>query len=857
MQIPLLALKEYYWQKWTKLKELSLHSNTHDLLFQLTALIDKIIIDIVKSCQINLEKITVIALGGYARKQFFPYSDIDLLILYRDKLDENEINFIKKITTTIWDLNITLSIQLKNIDEIIDFSKQDEIFKTALLDNRFIIGNKELYNECVLILEKNIFGRNKYDYLISKVKNVRDRDRTKKISNSIYLLEPNLKETPGGLRDINTIYWICKLLFNSTNLSIFLFKNILTEKDLLILSESIEFIFKIRIHLHYFHKRKYDILNMEAQKYLARTFGYLDTSISLGVEIFMKDYYKAANVVQEKVNKIINLSLKGIFKTNEADAMTCLGFGFYRYKRFITFKDYNFFAKRPENIIFIFSLAANKNLKISDRAKDIIKENLSLIDDRYIKKYGVLFLKTISNFPYSSEIIKNMIETKVLQKFIPEFEEILCRPQFDYYHHYTVDEHTILALKNIDTLIMVNDSKKLPFINAFRELKRKELLALSILLHDIGKGYGKNHSLIGSKIAEKVCYRLGINEETTKIIIKMVAHHLLMNHIAQRRDIKDLDVLKYFNKYIDNVEELNTLFLLTYADINAVGGFNYSNWVNALIVEFYENAKKAISNKNIVFNKEFIVKNKLNDLLKYFNNDIKIQQLLHSMDKEYIYSNNIKTIKSHLNLLTDVSTNNAIKILIKVKSDINCLDVTICTYDYIGLLRDIAAAFLSFNFNILNAEVNTLSNGMTVDTFLVSKNDVSIEEVTPSIQYIQETLKDLIAGNINPYILLKEKLVERFEKKRITDVKSTVEFDNKLSENYTIIDIYTIDKVGLLFKLLDQFCKLNISVQKAKISTDVDRVVDSFYVTNEKGGKIINETQIKSIKKILEDTINE
>jgi len=189
-------------------------------------------------------------------------------------------------------------LPIKNIDEIVTLSLEDEIFKTALLDNRFIIGSKKLFNEFTFLLNKNIFGRNKLDYLMFKVNNV--RERTKKISNSIYILEPNLKETPGGLRDINTIYWICKLLFNSNDPNVFISENILKEKDILVLLESIEFIFKIRINLHYYHKRKYDILNMESQKYLAQIFGYLDTSVSLGVEIFMKDYYKAAHVVQEK-----------------------------------------------------------------------------------------------------------------------------------------------------------------------------------------------------------------------------------------------------------------------------------------------------------------------------------------------------------------------------------------------------------------------------------------------------------------------------------------------------------------------------------------------------------------------------
>lgn len=857
MHFPLLSIKEYYWQNWSRIKEESLNINPWDVLTQLTSLVDKIVVDISKFGQNNLEKITIIALGGYARKQFFPHSDIDLLILYRDELNDEEINFIKQLTTALWDLNISIGIQLKNINEIINFSKQDDIFKTALLDNRFIIGNKNLFNDFTYILRKNIFGRNKVEYLAFKVRNV--RERTKKISNSIYILEPNLKDSPGGLRDINTIYWICKLLYNSTNLSVYIFKNILKEKDLLALMTSIEFIFKIRIHLHYYHKRKYDILNMESQKHLAMIFGYLDTSISLGVEIFMKDYYKAANNVQESVNKIINLSLKNLFKPNGSNSFTnlYLGFGFYKYNQYITFEENNFFVNRPENLIFIFYLAAFRNLRISDIAKDKIRDNLYLIDKNYIKKYAHLFLKCISNFPFSSEIVKNMIESKILQQFIPEFEGIFCRPQFDYYHHYTVDEHTILALKNIDNLVTVSDNKKLPLLTAYKEIQRKDLLALSILLHDIGKGYGKNHSLVGSKLSITICNRLGLDGKSVKIVSNLVEHHLLMNHIAQRRDTKDLDVLKYFTQIISSIEELNTLLLLTYADINAVGGFNYSNWVNSMIIDLYKNAKTAIMSKHIIFNKEFVVKNKVNDILKYFNKDATIEHLLQIMDSDYIYSNNLETIISHLKILTEVTSDNSIKISIKVKKDLNCLDVTICTYDYLGLLRNISAAFLSFNLNILKAEVNTLENGLTVDNFQVTKSENPIDEVVPLIKDIQNTLKNLISGNIDPYMIVKEKLTERFEKRKITDIKNNVEFDNNLSENYTIIDIYTSDKVGLLFKLLDKFCNLNINVQKAKISTDVDRVVDSFYVTDENGNKIIGETQIKNIKKILESTINE
>ncbi|MDY6821639.1 MAG: [protein-PII] uridylyltransferase [Deferribacterota bacterium] len=857
MTTSLAKIKDNYWCQWQELKNNILKEKPLDILNKLTKLTDDTLKELIEQCNLNIENLVFIALGGYARKQLFPYSDIDLLILHKEPLTRGQENAIRNLITSIWDINIIASLQLKNLNEIITEASKDEIFKTSLLDNRFLIGSSALYDNFLAILDKHIFGRNRIDYLIFKIENVRKRSQTK--NNTLYLLEPNLKESSGGLRDINTVYWICKLIFNSTNLSILLFKNILEDTDLLDFHKSMEFIFKIRIALHYFHKRKYDILNMHAQKYIANQFGYKDSDTSLAVEYFMKDYYKAAYNIQITVNKLINITLDNLIYSDNKSRYSYryIGMGFYKYDKYITFGNTSISDKNKKNLILIFYLAAAFNLKIAPTAKEVIKKDTNIIDGEFIKNNKYLFLKIISFFPKAADIVNEMLETNILFKFIPQFKNIVCKTQFDYYHHYTVDAHTILALKMIDDLIKIHNSKNEIFINAFKELKRKDILALSILLHDIGKGQGKNHSQIGAKLAYDICNYIGLNSQDTSEVATLVENHLLMNHIAQRRDINDIDILRYFTNKVDNLERLNTLFLLTYADINAVGGQVYTDWVNTLIVNFYRKARKAILNKEHVFNIDEVVKAKSKAIYLYFNESKKYLNILNQMDKEYIYTTITKDIITHIKLLNKVTSYNPLEILVKKKDETNSLQFIICTFDYLGLLKNITAAFTAFNLNILRAEANTLANGLTIDTFEVIKQNVSTDELLLSVKEIKDLLYRVITNKIDPNNIIKETSIGKFEKIRPTQIKNKVEFDNIISNNYTIIDVFASDKMGLLYHILAKFEKLKLNVQQAKISTEADRVIDSFYVTDNFGKKIKDLNKLNEIKEALYEVIND
>jgi len=310
-------------------------------------------------------------------------------------------------------------------------------------------------------------------------------------------------------------------------------------------------------------------------------------------------------------------------------------------------------------MINIYVIAAKNGLKISSGTSHLIKEHLYLIDEDYVKRYGMLFLKAISDFPNSFKITDGMLKDGVLERFIPEFRDIYCKAQFNTYHHYTVDEHTLMALKYIDELSMVFTPKYESYQKVLTEIKRKDLLALAILLHDIGKGQGKNHSVLGGKMAKVIGNRFGMKLDDIDTVVNLVEHHLLMAHTSQRRDIHDFDVIKRFISYINNKDELKMLYLLTYADIRATGGNNFTEWKNSLLTELYKNAIGAMESEDLV--KEFasIVISKKAKLLERAGDNTLIANMINSLDDEYIYTNKIKHIIRHLEMALRLSQEKA------------------------------------------------------------------------------------------------------------------------------------------------------------------------------------------------------
>ncbi|MBZ4642983.1 MAG: glnD [Deferribacteraceae bacterium] len=854
--INLENLKNNFWSEWNNIKDNRLKITTSwQIMSRLTSLCDRTVIDIFKSIKSTTNNICIVALGGYARQEMAPYSDIDILILHKKRLKGEDKDLINFFSTSLWDMNLQPGIQIKQLSEITEAAVEDEIVKTSFLDNRYLAGEKGIYDEFLKIVDEKVISRGKEKFLLQKVSEL--RNRSKKYRDSIYKIEPNIKEGKGGIRDINTIYWTSKTLYKDSTLRKFIEAGIIDISDYDNLISAAEFLYRVRVEIHYFHKRKYDVLSMESQKQIAENFGYLNTSSMMAVEVFLMDYYRAARKIKEISRKVIdNTIVKFIFKDKTSKSIRNITSDLFKYENLITTNNKDYFLSNHKNILYVFYYAAQNSLKFSDSLRELLSESLYLISEGFVKKHGGLFLKIISSTPFASKILTLMADTGVLQKFIPEFEKIVCKPQFDMYHHYTVDEHTILAVNYIDKLHEILPDKYIDYQNEFKELKRKDLLILAILLHDIGKGQGKNHSVVGAKMSKIICKRLGMNMDDTDTIYNLVEQHLLMSHISQRRDIHDIEVIEHFISHLNNKEELRLLYLLTYADMNAVGGTLFNEWKNSLLTELYKRASMMFDQDDLQTEFQNVVENKKKRLLERIAEDEELVQIYNMLEDDYIFSNKIKHIVRHIKLAASLK-NNIAMLDYAIRRDLNAVNIMVCTRDKAGILKKLVGVFSYYGFNILGAQINTFGKNIAVDAFQISGENIDYEKIESIIHKLDDSIKKVLSGETDIDYILQKAGSGLFLKKKIQrELSSKVNIDNKISSQYSVIDVYTYDYRGLLYDILKVFEDNRIYVQNAKISTDVDRVVDSFAITDFDGKKLTDEFLNEKVKPAILEKLN-
>jgi len=845
-------IKNFYKDSWENIKKNRFSYNTSWQLSQrITELTDSIVI---KACEHagETDDIAVLALGGYGREQMAPYSDIDILILHKSSLSSAQEEFINCFTALMWDIGANPGMQIKCLKEVTKAALEDEVIKTSFIDNRFLWGSMDVFKSFVKTIDNKVMERGKSEFLMMKIDAVRNRNA--KFRDSIYRLQPNTKEGTGGLRDINTIYWICKILYKTRSLHETVKHNILTPSEYEDLMENSEFLFRVRNELHYFHNRKYDVMSLEAQMEIAKALGYMATSSVKSVEIFMRDYYMRAKKTSEITQKVINRTLNEISRKRFRSKIyrAKLSEGFIQYANTITVDSPTIFDETPKKLITLFSHMAFRGLVMSDSVCDLIKEKLYLVNNKFIREHGKLFLKTISSYPNSGKIVTNMAKCGLFQAMIPEFENLECRPQFDYYHHYTVDEHTFLALSYIDKLMGNLPPHLEQYREALNKIKRKDLLALAIILHDIGKGQGKNHSIVGAKMSKSICKRLGLSMDETDTICAMVEHHLLMSHIAQRRDLHSLEVIDHFCSFLNSTEELHILFLLTYADMNAVGGASFNEWKNSLLKELHAKSEIALNSESLEHEFQKVINRRKERLKERCKNMPDILELSHTLDEEYIYSNKAVHIIRYLSMAQSIDKDNDIVVEVDIREEFNTMEVVVCTHDHVGLLKKICGALASLGHNIKWAQIYTLENNITIDNILID-NPYTGSYMPESKQ---EAIKERIAKIIRDETDIEE-LIDKSSSSILNSntvdfsKKDKIMFDNEVSSQYTVVDIFAKDRLGLLYYILGRFNKLGLNVAKAKISTDVDRVVDSFYLTDAEGKRIVDTKTLENIREEL------
>ena len=814
------------------------------------------------------DKLSIIAVGGYGRGNLAPGSDIDILILTPYKITPRIEQIVETLLYILWDLKLKVGYAIRSLEDNISKAKLDNTICTALLDARLISGDQDLWIQFNSVFKLEILNKLKEKYFYEKIK---ERDvRHKKMGDSRYLLEPNIKEGKGGLRDLNTIRWIISFLYQGNSAKEYLSLGLMTNKEASFYNKAEKYFMTLRSMMHYYSKNNSDRLTFDLQLSIAEKLGYKSHSGSTPIERLMKHYYLFAKDVGFLTKSVLENIENNNFKTDKS-FFKKLVFNIKKNKNGV-FEFYGnsiHLAKTEKNIepldIFrAYNFSAKYDLNLSNDLINIIKLNIRKVDTlRNSKKANNFFINILTNINNSEKVLRSMSEIGLLGRFIPDFQKVVARVQHDMYHTYTVDEHTINAigiLRKID-----NGELKSKFDLASEVIKKivsKKVLYIALFLHDIAKGRGGDHSILGGEVAQNLCPRFGLNADETETVVWLVENHLLMSQIAFKRDLQDPNTIIDLKKRIQSPELLKLLYVLTVADITAVGPEIWNSWKDNLLKIVYNETLMKINGGGDIKSRtvlEDMAKTKLRNSLSDWS-DKEYEKYINRFFPYYWTNINFDVHLHHAKLIRDADSKD-----LKIKIDIENLDdqgvteISIYTQDHLGLFARTCAGLALAGTSVQDARIVTTKDGMTVNTFLIrSANSFSFLEDKNRISTLEDTIRKTISEERDPKILIKEfKSIQIPSRKDSFIIEPRVLIDNLSSKTHTLIEINSKDKIGLLHTLASELFLMGLHISTARISTYGVRVVDVFYIKNMTGGKITEKDKIDVIKSKLMKAINE
>ena len=810
---------------------------------------------------------SIIAVGGYGRGELAPCSDLDLLFLLPNNLKINESKHAEEVIQFIlyilWDLGYSVGHSTRTIDDCIEKSKLDLTISTALLEKRFIVGNEDVFS---LLNDKfTFFIKNTKTLKFVEAKLVESELRHKRFGGSRYVVEPNVKDGKGGLRDLHTLIWISKFAYKVDSVSKLINMGALSKKEAASFAESQRFLLSVRCHLHYRAFREDDRLAMDAQLDLAKTMNFKNTITQKDVERFMKRYFLATKTVgsltrifcaaiETEFNKPLRLSFLSFKKKEDVYPFDIeLGRLFVKNKEVL--------SENPVNIIKLFNISHNKNIDIHPKTLRYLTSLQRLINHEVRHDFDAnkMFLDILTSDKDSTRTLRLMNESNILGKFIPEFQKIVGLMQFDMYHSYTVDEHTIFTISNLYSLKNGEFKNFAPLASkVILEISSKKCLFVAMLLHDIAKGRKGDHSENGALIASVVCPRLGLSKEETKTVEWLILYHLLMSKTAFRYELGDARVIKSFVDKVKSVERLKLLLVLTVADIKGVGPEIWNDWKGSLITELYSKSFDMLQKDNV------------NELIKTpkksFENFLVENGLTNSDAKQYCsyyYDNyweifKLSRIINHYEIFRNMyKDSKKFKVHLFDESKLKATELLVIAPDHHGLFSLISGLVSASGYDVVNAKIITRSDGYALDTFFIqNKNRQPIIE-EHSKKKLLKVISQGLEGNFNVEKALNKRWEEIPARFRAIKAPTRVIIDNNMSDEYSILEIKCKNAPGVLYRITKVITSLGLQINTANVSTYGDRVVDIFYIKDAFGLKIDNNKSMDKVKMSILKTLEE
>src|SRR5882724_1977394 len=807
----------------------------------------------------------LVAQGGYGRGELNPQSDIDLLFLYSWKVSPFAEAVTEKLLYTLWDAGLQVGHATRSIADCLRLAHSDMRVRTSLLDARFLCGDYGLYGTFDKSVESRLIRKGVSRFIREKLSETRFRHQ--EFGGSVYMLYPEFKEGEGGLRDVQTARWIARAKLNVKDLDTLALNGIVNAADIANLKEAQDFLLRVRNELHFSTGKHQDQLTFDQQEHVSAALGFEGEGTLRGVEVFMRAYYLHAAQINRLSEEIIHrvtdhdkprFGAKYVFGR-------VLREGIRLSKGHLTVTKPEVLRSSPENLIRIFDDAQKYHCQLTHETRDLLRQHLDVIDDEF-RRSAVTNEAFVNILKWKESVYETLLEmhrSGVLGALIPEFGRLLCMVLHDAYHVYTVDQHSLLLIKEIERLKAGDYKESLPLLTQLaREAEQMELLYLGLMFHDIGKGFGGGHSEIGARMVRSIARRMRLNADDGALVEFLVQHHLLMTHTAFRRDLEDEKTIFDFAKIMGSVNNLKMLYLLTFADVKAVGPEVWNPWKASLLGELYvkalhllEEAEKGEFHREDVRAALRRVQTRVRRQLLKECEEGKVDEFLAAMPERYFLSTPEDDIPEHFKLMDRFRGKRA-ELSVEHFPERDCTAVVICCQDRPGLFASITGVFSALNFDILNARIFTATDGRILDVFRISHRGRA-EVVTAEQKWFKfrAVLDGVLDGKIDIAHLVESFKPSLLFQKRAPKVPTAINIDNDASDDFTIVEVFTEDRIGVLFTITYSLHRLGLSIHVAKISTNVDQAADVFYVTDEAGGKITDPEQVSTVRKFLQQNL--
>lgn len=813
------------------------------------------------------ERMAVVATGGYGRGLMAPGSDIDLLFILPYKQTAWGESIAESILYCLWDMGLKVGHATRSIDECIRQAKADMTIRTAILEARFLIGDRALFDELVARFDKQVAQGTGAEFVTAKLAEREERHR--RVGQSRYLVEPNVKDGKGGLRDLHTLFWIAKYVYRVREPEELIERGVFDREEYRLFQRCEDFLWAVRCHMHFVTGRAEERLSFDIQRDIAVRLGYTTHPGMQDVERFMKHYF----LIAKDVGDLTAILCAGLESRHEKDVPVLNRFvarlrprprrvlretdDFIVDNNRINIADPDVFQRDPVNLIRIFHLAQRHSLAFHPDAMRAATRSLKLIDKDLTENTEAnrLFYEILTGKNDIEIVLRRMNEVGVLGRFVPDFGRVVSMMQFNMYHHYTVDEH---LLRCIGVLAEIEGGQN-PEYGLANELMRtiqpehRDLLYVALFLHDIAKGRIEDHSIAGARIARQLGPRLGLSPAGTETVAWLVEIHLVMSTIAQSRDLSDRKTIENFCAVVQSLERMKLLTILTTADIKAVGPGVWNSWKAQLLRALYYETEPALTGGFSEVNRaqrvaiaQAVFREELADwpaeeLDRYVARHYPAYWLKVDLRHQLAHARFVRAAEADgKTLATNVGfdTTRGVTVL------------TVLAPDHPWLLSVLAGACASAGANIVDAQIYTTTDGLALDTIAVSREFERSDDETRRAGRITEAIEKALRGELKLPEIMAKRAVPKGRIKAFA-VEPEVTINNQWSNRYTVVEVSGLDRPGLLYELTTTLSKLNLNIASAHVATFGERAVDVFYVTDLLGAKISSPTRNAAIKRAL------